>query len=83
MARSVGSQDSSKMASAAPPTYASDNEKTAGNGTGAGHGGPADALRASFSTPKGQSVHRSLKSRHIQLIGIGGTIGTVLFVRTI
>lgn len=26
-------------------------------------------------------VHRRLKSRHIQLIGIGGTIGTALFVR--
>ena len=26
------------------------------------------------------STHRKLKSRHIQLIGIGGTIGTALFV---
>jgi len=25
-------------------------------------------------------THRMLKSRHIQLIGIGGTIGTALFV---
>lgn len=26
------------------------------------------------------NVHRMLKSRHIQLISIGGTIGTALFV---
>ncbi|RYP51165.1 hypothetical protein DL768_003433 [Monosporascus sp. mg162] len=29
----------------------------------------------------GTSVHRKLKSRHIQLIGIGGTIGTALYVQ--
>ena len=29
----------------------------------------------------GDATHRMLKGRHIQLIGIGGTIGTVLFVR--
>lgn len=28
----------------------------------------------------GDETHRRLKGRHIQLIGIGGTIGTVLFV---
>lgn len=27
------------------------------------------------------STHRTLKSRHIQLIGIGGTIGTALYVQ--
>jgi amino acid transporter len=27
------------------------------------------------------STHRKLKSRHIQLIGIGGTIGTALYVQ--
>jgi amino acid transporter len=26
-------------------------------------------------------THRTLKSRHIQLIGIGGTIGTALYVQ--
>lgn len=26
-------------------------------------------------------THRNLKSRHIQLIGIGGTIGTALYVQ--
>ena len=29
----------------------------------------------------GDSTHRQLKPRHIQLIGIGGTIGTALFVQ--
>lgn len=32
-------------------------------------------------SPPSYSTHRSLKARHIQLIGIGGTIGTVLFVQ--
>lgn len=27
------------------------------------------------------NTHRKLKSRHIQLIGIGGTIGTALYVQ--
>lgn len=27
------------------------------------------------------STHRKLKARHIQLIGIGGTIGTALYVQ--
>ncbi|MCJ1441226.1 MAG: hypothetical protein MMC23_001712 [Stictis urceolatum] len=30
--------------------------------------------------PVHDSTHRKLKPRHIQLIGIGGTIGTALFV---
>jgi len=29
----------------------------------------------------GDSTHRQLKARHIQLIGIGGTIGTALYVQ--
>lgn len=31
--------------------------------------------------PTTDSTHRKLKPRHIQLIGIGGTIGTALFVQ--
>jgi len=30
--------------------------------------------------PSRDATHRKLKSRHIQLIGIGGTIGTALYV---
>ncbi|KAL8410747.1 hypothetical protein RB596_000431, partial [Gaeumannomyces avenae] len=33
------------------------------------------------SVEAGDNTHRKLKSRHIQLIGIGGTIGTALFVQ--
>ena len=31
--------------------------------------------------PVSDSTHRKLKPRHIQLIGIGGTIGTALYVQ--
>lgn len=30
---------------------------------------------------RGDETHRKLKPRHIQLIGIGGTIGTTLYVQ--
>ncbi|KAJ7174150.1 general amino acid permease AGP2 [Mycena crocata] len=33
------------------------------------------------SSPRMDQTHRTLKDRHIQLISIGGTIGTVLFVQ--
>lgn len=33
------------------------------------------------SIKTGDSTHRQLKPRHIQLIGIGGTIGTALYVQ--
>ncbi|RYP09953.1 hypothetical protein DL765_008267 [Monosporascus sp. GIB2] len=39
---------------------------------------PASAVG---SIGHGSSVHRKLKARHIQLIGIGGTIGTALYVQ--
>lgn len=66
-----------------PPGYGSDQEKNAGKQhagvtTDAGHPAFQDDLGA---LNKG-SVHRKLKSRHIQLIGIGGTIGTALYVRS-
>ena len=43
------------------------------------HAPPRLSVSSSRST-RGQ-VHRKLKARHIQLIGIGGTIGTALFVQ--
>jgi amino acid permease len=61
-----------------PPTYGSDKEKGGPLG-----GGARSPDRASISIGKQDHVHRTLKARHIQLIGIGGTIGTALFVRTI
>ena len=61
----------------------SDKEKAAGatnlpprlSLSGSGDGLP--------NVSKHDGTHRMLKARHIQLIGIGGTIGTALFVRTI
>ncbi|KAL8781648.1 MAG: hypothetical protein Q9213_005913 [Squamulea squamosa] len=41
-------------------------------------GSPSDSLSLK---PGSDNTHRRLKSRHIQLIGIGGTIGTALFVQ--
>jgi len=40
-----------------------------------------DSRRMSGSFMKGDATHRKLKPRHIQLIGIGGTIGTALYVQ--
>ncbi|KAI9840639.1 MAG: hypothetical protein M1837_001408 [Sclerophora amabilis] len=36
---------------------------------------------SAFAKPAIDSTHRKLKPRHIQLIGIGGTIGTALYVQ--
>ncbi|KAL2832353.1 hypothetical protein BJY01DRAFT_101254 [Aspergillus pseudoustus] len=33
------------------------------------------------SKPRHDHTHRKLKPRHVQLIGIGGTIGTALYVQ--
>lgn len=68
-----------------PPEYggndvkmgARDLEKDVQDTGGVGHiGSPGGS-----SVEVGASVHRKLKARHIQLIGIGGTIGTALFVQ--
>lgn len=45
-----------------------------------GDGELAD-LDAESLPPSYDNTHRRLKARHIQLIGIGGTIGTALFVQ--
>lgn len=63
-----------------PPAYASDQEKGGDKDIGLGPTESRD-LRGSFSASGTDSTHRMLKSRHIQLIGIGGTIGTALYVR--
>lgn len=54
--------------------YSSDQEKN-------DQGIPRASSLSDDSNNK-DSVHRQLKSRHIQLIGIGGTIGTAIFVGT-
>jgi amino acid transporter len=57
-----------------PPAYANDmhhdSEKFA-----------SEERRQSHVPEVGESMHRLLKPRHIQLIGIGGTIGTALYVQ--
>ncbi|KAL2196782.1 amino acid permease/ SLC12A domain-containing protein [Corynascus similis CBS 632.67] len=44
-------------------------------------GGSGSPESASVLSAPGDHTHRTLKSRHIQLIGIGGTIGTALYVQ--
>ncbi|KAF4460826.1 amino acid permease [Fusarium albosuccineum] len=65
-----------------PPAYPIGDQKFASDKeTGARP--PSDDLHAT-SFPNGtrqDATHRKLKSRHIQLIGIGGTIGTALYVQ--
>ena len=51
-----------------PPAYDADAERR------------ASAASASVSGLR-DTTHRGLKARHIQLIGIGGTIGTALYVQ--
>ncbi|PHH78696.1 hypothetical protein CDD80_6434 [Ophiocordyceps camponoti-rufipedis] len=44
---------------------------------------PAQSVRESLSGDgaEADATHRKLKSRHVQLLGIGGTVGTALFVQ--
>jgi amino acid transporter len=42
---------------------------------------PVDSTTSVDLPPSYHSTHRRLKGRHIQLIGMGGAIGTVLFVQ--
>ncbi|KAM5351118.1 hypothetical protein ACJ41O_003841 [Fusarium nematophilum] len=67
-----------------PPAYPSGAEKLPSDK----EAGPSpilapDHLHASSfpHSSKHDATHRKLKSRHIQLIGIGGTIGTALYVQ--
>jgi amino acid transporter len=62
-------------ASDVPPGYSHDAEKSS-------KATPLDTMNEEVVQQNvfGDETHRRLKGRHIQLIGIGGTIGTVLFV---
>ncbi|ODA76803.1 hypothetical protein RJ55_07319 [Drechmeria coniospora] len=57
-----------------PVTYASDGEKGKAREV-------VETVEVDSTTPGRDATHRKLKSRHIQLIGIGGTIGTALYVQ--
>lgn len=77
----MASNDSSPKAL---PGYSSKDDKAAkadSDKAVALEGEDAERLSISGSSHI-DDTHRMLKSRHIQLIGIGGTIGTVLFVRS-
>lgn len=64
-----------------PPVYNSDQEKNAGTLPGKETSdGVATGTHVPVGVGKQDHTHRQLKSRHIQLIGIGGTIGTALYV---
>ncbi|EFW19877.1 hypothetical protein D8B26_003625 [Coccidioides posadasii str. Silveira] len=43
--------------------------------------GSSESVSNANFKPSADHTHRKLKPRHIQLIGIGGTIGTALFVQ--
>ena len=55
--------------------YVVDQEKNVYNN------GPRRASMVGSVNAVSDQTHRKLKSRHIQLIGIGGTIGTALYVQ--
>ncbi|KAH7162200.1 amino acid permease/ SLC12A domain-containing protein [Dactylonectria estremocensis] len=66
--------------SSTPPAYSSDHEKRGGDEKT--FQSPVDDLNRPIShTIQKDATHRKLKARHIQLIGIGGTIGTALYVQ--
>lgn len=69
-----------------PPAYAGHEKGQADKGGITTNGAESlNDIRISMSSgeTKRNTTHRQLKARHIQLIGIGGTIGTVLYVRII
>ncbi|PHH92827.1 hypothetical protein CDD83_4736 [Cordyceps sp. RAO-2017] len=73
-------------AGAAPPAYPASDRDEAGAGLPKEDERPVllrrQSIRESLSSgPKADATHRMLKARHVQLIGIGGTIGTALYVQ--
>ncbi|KAK4083769.1 uncharacterized protein Triagg1_1431 [Trichoderma aggressivum f. europaeum] len=67
-----------------PPAYAGHEQGQADKGGITANGTESlNDIRISMSSgeTKRNTTHRQLKARHIQLIGIGGTIGTVLYVQ--
>lgn len=68
-----------------PPAYAGHEKGQAADkgGITTNRAESLNDIRVSMSSgeTKQNTTHRQLKARHIQLIGIGGTIGTVLYVR--
>ncbi|KAI5865289.1 amino acid permease/ SLC12A domain-containing protein [Durotheca rogersii] len=64
---------------ASPPVYRGKNDAPGSEKNALGR---QDSQVESLTTVgEGDGTHRKLKARHIQLIGIGGTIGTALYVQ--
>ncbi|KAK4622535.1 General amino acid permease AGP2 [Fulvia fulva] len=59
--------------------FSSDKEKTAGDVSPSQSGGPTDFAEG-LSADNADQLQRHLRNRQIQLIAIGGSIGTALFV---
>lgn len=59
----------------------SSDEKHVPAYTGEEELGHRDSIRNGSISGLKDTTHRGLKARHIQLIGIGGTIGTALYVQ--
>lgn len=66
-----------------PPAYPTGDDKFSSEKEAGASPVLAEDLNSSsfHNGTKKDATHRRLKSRHIQLIGIGGTIGTALYVR--
>ena len=78
--RFAPADDAAEQAASAPPPLA-----TGGGGPGAqqaraGFGGRRYDLHAAASSTANTALSRDLKGRHLQMIAIGGSIGTGLFV---
>ncbi|KAI2464248.1 amino acid permease/ SLC12A domain-containing protein [Annulohypoxylon bovei var. microspora] len=67
-----------EYSTASPPVYGTDNDVTDPEKSVLGRRG--SHIESLTTVNDSDGTHRKLKSRHIQLIGIGGTIGTALYV---
>ncbi|KAI1206354.1 amino acid permease/ SLC12A domain-containing protein [Annulohypoxylon truncatum] len=68
-----------EYSTASPPAYAAANDVTDTEKSAMGR--PDSHIESLTTVNNSDGTHRKLKPRHIQLIGIGGTIGTALYVQ--
>ncbi|KAK3900778.1 general amino acid permease AGP2 [Staphylotrichum tortipilum] len=64
-----------------PPRHSASLKQTAGTGEKGRAASTETETISVRSVGSSDHTHRTLKSRHIQLIGMGGTIGTALYVQ--
>lgn len=75
MSSSAVDIDVPSLGSRTPPKKVEDPEKLVAQAS------RQDSVRGATVVKSGDLTERRLKSRHVQLIGIGGTIGTALYVQ--